>query len=370
MILTTAWQKHDISVRPYLFLKRRNKMKKSTIAIIAVSLVLVICLGVVGGVSSGFQNWDTDTWFNKNADKPIESAVAELIPSIDDYSFEMISTQNIFLSAGEAMAASDTPYPQQELTAVITPDSARDKYVSWSVAWATPNSDFASGKTVTEYVTVTPESDGSLKSTVTCLKAFGSDKINVVVTTRDGGFTATCIVSFVGIPTIIATSTAMTPNGEVYMALPSKGNALSIDLNNVFNSVGDTYKNFTYTLTSIGTFYVDVMDDWGGVSSHGSHALSDLQTTYLPESAIRLSGSTLTITPENIYAFASGERQYFISDGEYEDFGWATFGGYNADSYFQLTITQPTTNLSCTFKFQIDRPAVSKVSVYKTELSF
>lgn len=327
-----------------------NKKIVSIIGIVMV-LITVLCCTLVGCSSS-------------------QESVVSPSKESKDISVEVINSEYVMLSAGVAYAAADTGFPTQELTAVITPDSAKDKTVSWSVVWATPESSFASGKNVTDYITVVPETEGGLKAVVTCKSAFGSDKINVVVTTNDGGYTATCVVSFMGIPTSMSTSTSLTNAGDVYYAVPSKANSVSINLANVFNSVGASYNNFTYSVSSVGTFFVGVMDDWGGVSYHGQHALSDLQSRFLADGAISISGSTLTLTPGNIYSFASGDRQYFVSDGEYDDFGWATFGGYNADSYFLVEITQPTTGLSCSFKFQIDKPGVSKVTVYKTELVF
>lgn len=53
---------------------------------------------------------------------------------------------------------------------------------------------------VTDYVTVTPISDGNRTAKVTCKRAFGSDTILIIVTTRDGGFTAQCSATFKGAP--------------------------------------------------------------------------------------------------------------------------------------------------------------------------
>lgn len=42
------------------------------------------------------------------------------------------------------------------LTATLTPADSFDKTVDWSVRWQNSNSSWAKGKTVTDYVTVTP----------------------------------------------------------------------------------------------------------------------------------------------------------------------------------------------------------------------
>ena len=71
-----------------------------------------------------------------------------------------------------------------QLTATITPDNATNKAVDWAVAFIDASSGWASGKTVTDYVTVTPTSDGALTANVECLKDFGA-QVRVTVTSRD-----------------------------------------------------------------------------------------------------------------------------------------------------------------------------------------
>lgn len=71
-----------------------------------------------------------------------------------------------------------------QLTATITPANATNKAVDWSVAFVNPSSEWASGKSVTNYVTVTPTSDGALTANVECKQAFG-EQIKVTVTSRD-----------------------------------------------------------------------------------------------------------------------------------------------------------------------------------------
>ena len=55
-------------------------------------------------------------------------------------------------------AQADTAYT---LTATIMPDNATNKAVDWTVSFVNPASAWASGKSVSDYVTVTPTSDGA-----------------------------------------------------------------------------------------------------------------------------------------------------------------------------------------------------------------
>lgn len=65
-----------------------------------------------------------------------------------------------------------------------TPAEAVNKKVDWSVSFKNANSTWAAGKKVTDYVTVTPTSDGSLTATVANLGEFG-EQIKITVTSRD-----------------------------------------------------------------------------------------------------------------------------------------------------------------------------------------
>ena len=84
-----------------------------------------------------------------------------------------------------------------QLTATITPDTAVDKTVDWSVSFVNPSSSWASGKLVTQYVTVTPTADGALTANVECRQAFG-EQIVVTVTSRDvETVSADCVCNYV-----------------------------------------------------------------------------------------------------------------------------------------------------------------------------
>lgn len=83
-----------------------------------------------------------------------------------------------------------------QLTATITPSNATIQDVDWSVSFVNNSSAWATGKTVTDYVTVTPTSDGALTANVECLQAFG-EQIKVTVTSREiSSAKADCTVDY------------------------------------------------------------------------------------------------------------------------------------------------------------------------------
>ena len=82
------------------------------------------------------------------------------------------------------------------LTAEIIPSTAVNQAVDWSCAWKNAGSAWATGKTVTDYVTVTPTADGALTANVECLQAFG-ESITIKVTSRDNtSASASCTIEY------------------------------------------------------------------------------------------------------------------------------------------------------------------------------
>ena len=87
------------------------------------------------------------------------------------------------------------------LTATIEPASATDKSVDWSVSFVNPSSTWATGKTATDYVTVTPTSNGATTADVHFVANFG-EQILVTVTSRvSGSANASCTVDCIQDPT-------------------------------------------------------------------------------------------------------------------------------------------------------------------------
>ena len=109
-------------------------------------------------------------------------------------------SSRMFFSPSTALLADSTETQATEQTvkveAEIQPYDAVNKEVDWAIAFVNPASNWASGKTVTDYVTVTSDSDGSLTATVTCLKAFG-EQIKITVTSRENpNVSAVCTVDY------------------------------------------------------------------------------------------------------------------------------------------------------------------------------
>lgn len=152
------------------------------------ALVILLAAAIFFGVvTEGFRNWDTSTWFGKK--ETDQSAV------IDDEGNEMDSETVYALP--RAMVYSPavrgaTPETTVTVKAVIEPADATNQLVDWEIAFVNPSSEWATGKTVTDYVSL--DADNSLTATVTFKEAFG-EQIQITVTSQDNSaYTDTCTV--------------------------------------------------------------------------------------------------------------------------------------------------------------------------------
>lgn len=82
------------------------------------------------------------------------------------------------------------------VTAEVQPENATDKRVTWSVTWKNSSSSWASGKTVTNYVTVTPTTIGALTASVACTQAFGEVVVLTVTSMDDTTVSATQEINY------------------------------------------------------------------------------------------------------------------------------------------------------------------------------
>lgn len=149
---------------------------KTAIKTIVVLLLIAVVAGL-GWMTFGFREWNPEVWKGE-FDKIGQSEKSEEQPVVDGDGNELdpdgvnpLPTSMTFSSAlnlaGDATSVT--------VHATINPSTVADNFkaLDWSVAWKDPDSSWASGKTVTDYVTATPISDGAATATISCSQAFG-----------------------------------------------------------------------------------------------------------------------------------------------------------------------------------------------------
>ena len=283
------------------------------------------------------------------------------------------------------------------IEAYVRPDDAANKKVDFSVSWGTAPTH--GSEPVENYLTVTPDSDGSTTATVSCKKAFGDDTILITVTTREGGFQATCTVTFTGIADDIsisgstATKKSSSGRGEYYEVGTSKTYTFDISLTNAFDDV--TSDLSVKEIGGVGTMYFGngSYNDGGYInfSNVTQKDIGDLADEFITSATI--SGNTLTVKTgskilENYYS-SYGPDEYFITDIFYDRYviemndDWSikdssdSFNNQNAkynaehidDCYFYVTVEDEISGLTQTVKLWLVS-SVSGVSLSPTTLEF
>ena len=165
------------------------------------------------------------------------------------------------------------------LTATITPDNATNKAVDWSVAFVNPSSAWASGKTVTDYVTVTPTSDGALTANVECLQDFG-EQIKVIVSSRDyPSAKAECMVDYR--QRILSVKFNYSDSSDTSYSFTSADTSVVIQASVLkFDDVTVEYSDYTLADTFEGSFVLSGTEEMFEEINEGED-IGDLEIEYL-----------------------------------------------------------------------------------------
>ena len=130
------------------------------------------------------------------------------------------------------------------LTATVTPSYATQAEVVWSVSFAGVDSNWSNGKTVTDYVTVSPAGSNSQTATVTCLKPFG-DVIEVKAALKANSvINATSSVHYFQRVTGLKTMLFPTKNYALGSAVEASKIGLDID----YEEISGTFENHLCTM--------------------------------------------------------------------------------------------------------------------------
>lgn len=225
---------------------------KKVIGGIALGLVLILLGGVAGGLLQHHYKWGED---EPTVEKPEDPAGDNSSGGTEIESGEekgvKLSVRKLMSSEYEEYGVTALAENAYTLTATVQPADAANKAIDWSVAFTDAGDEWASGKTVTDYVTVTPTSDGALTATVANIAAFG-EQITVKATSRDNSAAyATCTVEYLQRTTGYAfaihgnfhyevsstkTTASITPN---FSSTPSGGATLTVNKSEVYTRAND-----------------------------------------------------------------------------------------------------------------------------------
>ena len=298
-----------------------------------------------------------------------EQSVEQTANNMDgEFSTKFVNTKYVKLMAATPMMASTTTSTvSQTLVATVYPSTATNKTVDWSVAWAD------SGKTedVKNYVTVTPQSNGSTTATVTCYKAFEGNII-VTVTTRESGYTADCIVTFVGLPTEIKVTSNLTEQTDGYHLGIGNAYTFNVALDNPFNSVGTDYQNVTATLNGVGSLILSYKEYYISSGNENWFDTSDTEVTLesLKNNFITVNYANGVLTVNTLKSIESYYESVKTMDGGRTKAYDNIFRSYVTDCYFTVKLTESKSGLSKTIKIRFDETVVAGVEMTDSEVLF
>lgn len=198
------------------------------------------------------------------------------------------------------------------ITATVYPETAEDKSLTWSVAFVDPNSSWAKGKTISNYVIITPSADTS-KCEVQCKQPFGESVKITATSVSNNDIKAECLCEYLQQSAKIVYSSiwfggseltfdmsqpdnlwSYSDYGSIYEPYPM-GNELSADeisfsCGMTTNDVCTIYDSYEYTYTFEATDeYKAKMQSAGGY-------------TFSPVTGMLDNGSIVTDIPDN-FAF-------------------------------------------------------------------
>lgn len=352
--------------------------KKKIVVIAAIILAVISIIAIIAGVVVANKKGRKDTLYvTENFD---ETEIYEMPKS-------MAFTAKSLAAANEKGQAVNV-----KIKATVIPDDASNKAVDFLVEWGYTT--LHKDESVTDFVTVKQEYDGSVNATVSCKKAFDTDKIIVKVTTREGGFTARCTVTFLGVATSMnISSTEVTPvssteRGVYYQLGTKKTYTFNIALDNDFGKVGS--KNLTATVGAVGNLYfgdeyVNSDSGLGTFSNMKSKPLSTYADRFITSATISENVLTVTVGSDLLESFYSykesdeyGGTTYYDRVVFKDEYGFTSGDGYESNAkanteamkscYFIVTVTDSVSELSETIRIWLVTP-VNGVKLDKAEFS-
>lgn len=285
----------------------------------------------------------------------------------NDFSAEIHNTQHVKLTMSTATVLAADNSVSKTLTATVLPETAENKKVDWSVEW--DNTENTTD--VTEYVTVTPSADGSTTATVTCYKAF-TGNIIITVTTRENGYSATCVVSFIGIPTEIALNGSLSPSAGEYNVGIGETYTFDVTLTNPFNQVGSQFNDITCGVNGVGSVVLGYMEHYNssGIDKWYDESNETVTLDSLKENFITVSYSAGKLSVTTIKSIESYYSSIQRMDGGRTRAYHDKFRSYVDDCYFKVWIKENTSGLTKEFNVRFDDAVVTGVNMNNVELSF
>lgn len=294
-------------------------MKKRILALIMCVFMVFTCVFVTSCTPDDEEVdsiTDNATDINNNGS---ESAPLDNIPDVATMDGTPMVSKTTYKMARSGMVfATPTAYSRTAgegitLVATVEPSYATKIAVDWIVSFTNPESEWAAGKTVTDYVTVTPTEDGSLTATVECLQPFGEQIIVKVVSRENAEISDTCPLEYMrrveSVSLIVGSDYVLTPGVnfvDFEVATGNRGTGGKVTLDVDFTDV--------YTIESWDSDSYDATDlsQWGIIGGNSNLGSDASLSSFMGMTA---DGMKYTGAPNMCYGeFSSNKTLYFDVD--------------------------------------------------------
>lgn len=252
---------------------KSDRAKWFVVALALIVIAVILC----GMLTSWFKEWNPFCWFGHKYDDSgiCERCGAEQLDDVkpdDDVDQALISggmlaevadedgiALHLVRKAAPVGASATAVSNDYTITATVKPEAADNKSVDWTIRWKNPDSAWAQGKSVTDYCTITPESDGALVATLHNVKDFG-ELIEVIATSRDNPEKqGTCRVNYVqkitgftfNMPDVASETTSFTY--EVETSAYTVASNIWIDVDEVILELTDGFRDYLEEEARFGT---------------------------------------------------------------------------------------------------------------------
>lgn len=283
----------------------------------------------------------------------------------NDFAAETVNSEHIRLTMSTYATVAADNSVSKTIVATVLPETAENKQVDWSVEWG----DEEAEGDVSQYVTVTPDSNGSTNATVTCKQAF-TGTILVIATTRESGYQASCILTFIGIPTDMNISGSVFSYGRGRISSASAEYVFDVAAYKPVRSVGEQFNDFDCRVYGVGSVVLGYLERTSGVENwydeeNETVTLDSLKDNFI--SASYADGQITVTTKKSIESYYSRMQR---GDRGRTVFYWDKFRSYADDCYFKVRIEERTSGISKELEIRFDDTIVTGVNVDQAEMQF
>lgn len=237
----------------------QNHKRSDCIKWIAVFVaVILLATGVAAALTQGFKEANPYCWFGHNWGddgkctrcgeiKPVDDEVQESTNRNESIVVEPHNNEIMKLSVARIASLAEN---QKSITATVNGTISSPK-IDWTTEWAETGG--SSQGAVTDYVTVTPSSDGATDAIIACLKPF-EGIVYVRATIRDVGVSAAASVAFEGKASSLKFgTTTLQQSSGYYNVTGIDSYNVPLNLDNYWHKVGKAGNFSIVSITKMGT---------------------------------------------------------------------------------------------------------------------